>query len=196
MDYLISMYIDNELSLAEKRIFVEEIHADLGFKDKAVAYLDLERELRSSLVPEEGKAPAAVSSPPQRSRLFAWVRPFPGLAYAAAALVVLAAFYLTFSPAPQNSFHSQPAGSQHRFVLYEADTSQVEIAGSFTGWQRIPMQPAATSGYWEITLEIPPGEHVFSYILDGDTILADPTILTQEADDFGTTNSILVMEAS
>ncbi len=45
-------------------------------------------------------------------------------------------------------------------------------------------------------MEIPPGEHVFSYILDGDKILADPTILTREEDDFGSINSILVVEAS
>ena len=71
-----------------------------------------------------------------------------------------------------------------------------EIAGTFTNWQRIPLQPAGLSGYWEITLEIPPGEHAFSYILDGNKILADPTIDVQEEDDFGTINSILIVEAS
>ncbi len=58
------------------------------------------------------------------------------------------------------------------------------------------MQPAGSTGYWEITLEIPQGEHAFSYILDGDKILADPTISVREEDDFGTINSILVVEAS
>jgi 1,4-alpha-glucan branching enzyme len=80
--------------------------------------------------------------------------------------------------------------------LFQSGSKQIEIAGSFTNWQRIPLQPAGSSGYWEITLEIPPGEHAFSYILDGNEILADPTIPAQEKDDFGTINSILVVEAS
>jgi hypothetical protein len=47
-----------------------------------------------------------------------------------------------------------------------------------------------------LEVDIPPGEHAFSYILDGDKILADPTIPVKEEDDFGTINSILVVEAS
>ena len=71
------------------------------------------------------------------------------------------------------------------------DGGQVEITGSFTGWSALPLKKAGTSGYWEITLELPVGEHRFSYILEGDRQLADPTILTREQDDFGGENSIL-----
>ncbi|MGB6970773.1 MAG: glycogen-binding domain-containing protein [Desulfobulbales bacterium] len=192
MDYLISMYIDNELSIDDKIIFVEHVHAEQGFTDDAVAFLEQEKALRSAL-PEQ--APE-VALPFMQSPKLSFLAPKPlGLAFAASLLILVALFY-TLAPPPQNGFHPLPAGHQHRFVIYQSGIKQIEIAGSFTNWQRIPLEPAGSAGYWEITLDIPPGEHVFSYILDGDTILADPTISAQEMDDFGTINSILVVEAS
>ena len=192
MNYLISMYIDNELSIDDKIIFVEHVHAEQGFTDDAVAFLEQEKALRSAL-PEE--APE-VALPFMQSTKLSFLAPKPlGLAFAASVLILVALFYTLALP-PQNGFHPLPAGHQHRFVIYQSEIKQIEIAGSFTNWQRIPLQPAGSTGYWEITLEIPAGEHVFSYILDGDTILADPTIPAQEKDDFGTINSILVVEAS
>jgi len=192
MDYLISMYIDNELSIDDKIIFVEHVHAEQGFTDDAVAFLEQEKALRSAL-PEQ--APE-VALPFMQSTKLSFLAPKPlGLAFAASLLILVALFY-TLAPPPQNGFHPLPAGHQHRFVIYQSGIKQIEIAGSFTNWQRIPLEPAGSAGYWEITLDIPPGEHVFSYILDGDTILADPTISAQEMDDFGTINSILVVEAS
>jgi 1,4-alpha-glucan branching enzyme len=85
---------------------------------------------------------------------------------------------------------------ENRFVLFEPAAEQVELTGSFTGWQRISMQRIGHSGYWELNLEVPSGEHRFAYILDGRRRIADPTLLTREKDDFGGENSILSMEES
>ena len=79
----------------------------------------------------------------------------------------------------------------HRFVIYQPGVEQVEITGSFTDWRALPMNKAGAGDYWEITIDVPAGEHRFSYILEGDQQLADPTILTREKDDFGGENSIL-----
>ena len=49
------------------------------------------------------------------------------------------------------------------------------------------------SGYWEIFLDVPEGEHRFAYILDGQHQVADPTVPMRETDDFGGQNSILVL---
>lgn len=192
MDYLISMYIDNELSIEDKIVFVEHVHADQRFTVDAVSFLKQEKALRGAL-PDQ--APEMALPFLRRAKLSFWAPKPLGLALAASLLVLVTLFF-TFTPPPQNGFHPSPAGHQHRFVIYQSGISQIEITGSFTNWQRIPLEPAGSTGYWEITLDIPPGEHVFSYILDGDTILADPTIPAQEKDDFGTINSILVVEAS
>jgi len=192
MDYLISMYIDNELSLDDKIDFVEHVSADKGYAGDAVSFLKQEKALRGAL-PE--KVPEV--SLPFSSRIrFAFGTPRTlGLAFAAC-LLILATFFLTYTPPPQIALQPVAAGQQHRFVIYRAGIKKIEIAGSFTNWQRVPLQPDGSSGYWEITLEIPPGEHAFSYILDGDKILPDPTVPVREKDDFGTVNSILVVEPS
>ena len=81
----------------------------------------------------------------------------------------------------------------NRFVIYRPDVTRAEITGSFTDWQRVPMHAVGSSGYWEIILALPEGEHRFSYILDGQDSFPDPTILTREEDDFGGQNSVLLV---
>ena len=85
----------------------------------------------------------------------------------------------------------EPLSTAHRFVIYQPGVEQVEITGSFTDWRSLPMTRAGAGDYWEITIDVPVGEHRFSYILEGDQRLADPTILIREKDDFGGENSIL-----
>jgi len=79
----------------------------------------------------------------------------------------------------------------HRFVIYRPDISHAEISGSFTNWQNRPMDRVGDTGYWEITLNVPKGEHRFIYILDGQQRFPDPTLPDREEDDFGGENSIL-----
>ena len=76
-------------------------------------------------------------------------------------------------------------------MIYQPEAKQVQLTGSFIDWRRLPLRKAGTSGYWEVTLDLPAGEHRFSYILEGDKRLADPTILAREKDDFGGENSII-----
>ena len=81
----------------------------------------------------------------------------------------------------------------HRFVLFQPDVSRVEITGSFLGWEAVPMRRSGASGYWEVVLEVPAGEHRLCYILEGDRRIPDPTIPIREKDDFGGENSILAV---
>jgi hypothetical protein len=192
MNYLISMFIDHELSIDDKIAFVEHVHADQQFMDDTVSFLKQEKALRGSLTEQ---VPDVVLPFLHRYKFsFLTARPL-GVAFTVSLLILLT-LYFTHTQPPQNDFYPTPTSHQHRFVIYQSGIKQIEIAGSFTNWQRIPLQPAGSTGYWEITLEIPPGEHTFSYILDDNIILADPTIPVKEKDDFGTINSILVVEAS
>jgi 1,4-alpha-glucan branching enzyme len=60
-------------------------------------------------------------------------------------------------------------------VLFEPVAERVELTGSFTGWQRVAMQRIGDSGYWQLNLPVPAGEHRFAYILNGERRMADPT---------------------
>lgn len=180
-DQLISMYIDDELDLDDKIIFVETVHADRQFKDEAVDLLRQEKRICADVA---DRLPALRIEKRRSAWLERLVRP---LAAAAAGLAAAAVLWMAFWPAPE------PSLRPWRFVIYQPDAQGVELAGSFSSWRRIPLKHAGNSGYWEITLDLPKGDHRFSYIIEGSRRMADPTIAVREADDFGGENSILTV---
>lgn len=184
MNSMVSLYIDDELSLEEKSEFIERIHKDSSYYVETKELLDQERLIRSDML--EFEPETKFSIPFQWSGIirFLW-RPIGFAAVAAACAILVMAVHT-----PQR--HDQKV---NRFVIYRPDVSRVEITGSFTGWQRVPLQMVGNSGYWEVSLKLSKGEHRFTYILDGDQPYADPTILSVENDDFGGMNSIIKVES-
>jgi len=182
-DYLISSYIDDELDLDEKIEFVETVHAEAPFKDEAVDLLQQEKLIRGKVT---DRVPS-VTLQPGRRRALSWWRP-AGMFAAGLAAALLVMFLVT----PQQE-QAQLMRTTHRFVLFQPDVSRVEITGSFLGWEAVPMQRSGASGYWEVVLEVPAGEHRLCYILEGGRRIPDPTIPIREKDDFGGENSILAV---
>lgn len=185
-DHLISIFIDDELTLDEKIEFIQAICDRPGFKDAALTLVEQERWLRSEVVTA---APMPQPETPQRwsgFRLRAFMNPLLAAAFVG---IVAVSSYLYFdrTPDPQKVFH--------RFVVYRPEAEQVAVAGSFTRWEPRPLHRAGSSGYWELTLELPAGEHRFTYLLDGGKGFADPTLPTREKDDFGGENSVLRVSA-
>lgn len=184
MDYLTSMYIDDELDLDEKIQFVDKVYSTRAFYEDTRALLLQEKLLRT--LPDTSMLPLR---PPRAAgaghRFKNILKPlaFATAGVAAAGLLLVS---LVTTPAPAQCFN--------RFVIYEPAAHRVELAGSFTGWQRRPMEPVGNSGYWELNLQVPSGEHRFAYILDGSRQMADPTLPRREQDDFGGANSILNVE--
>ena len=190
MNYLISMYIDNELSLEEKVTFVERVHLSAAFKGDTVSLLEQEKILKTTL---NKKAPELLLSESFGKKTPRLSLHTVGLALAACLLVILSFMFVDISPDGIQDMPA-PSTSQQRFVIFQDGINQAEITGSFTNWERIPLLQAGESGYWHITLDVLPGEHRYSYILDGSRQLADPTVENRESDDFGAENSILVVE--
>ena len=182
-DYLISSYIDDELDLDEKIEFVETVHAEAPFKDEAVDLLQQEKLIRGKVT---DRVPS-VTLQPGRRPVLSWLRP-AGMFAAGLAAALLVMFLVT----PQQE-HGQMMRTSHRFVLFQPDVDRVEITGSFLGWEAVPMRRSGASGYWEVVLEVPAGEHRLCYILGGDRRIPDPTIPIREKDDFGGENSILAV---
>ena len=177
-DYFISMFIDDELDLDEKIVFVEAVHSDKAFKDETIDFLQQEKVIGSEVVDQVPSVDVPVR---QKFRFPIW-RPIGIFAAGLAAAMLM--LFLT-------SISQERLSTSHRFVIYQPEVNQVEITGSFIGWKTLPMKRVGTSGYWVITLDLPEGEHRFSYILEGNRRLTDPTILSREHDDFGGENSIL-----
>ncbi|MCF6188741.1 MAG: glycogen-binding domain-containing protein [Desulfobulbaceae bacterium] len=199
-EYLISMFVDDELDLDEKIEFVETVHENKKFKDETVELLEQEKLLQSDMVtalPEMSmpETPIPERTIPEKTRstpgLFKlWFGPFAGFATAMA----LAAGLFLVRPAPGPT----PVISQaelHRFVLYLPDADQAEIIGTFTDWSPVALEKIGTSGYWAISLKLPKGEHRYSYLIENGRQIADPTVLTREQDDFGGENSVIQVAA-
>jgi hypothetical protein len=178
MDHIISMYIDNEMSLNEKIEFVKKVKTDNEFSGNTIDLLEQEKTLRSEVV---DRIPQ-IKFHGKKSFTFPKWRPMALFGSALAAALIL-----WLSPI----FSTKETPTPFRFVINQPNISQAEITGSFTKWQNIPMKKVGDRGYWEITLDLPKGEHRFVYILDGQKRLTDPTLQGREKDDFGGENSIL-----
>ncbi len=182
MNYLISKFFDNELGLDDKIEFVDRVHEDRIFKDESIELLGMEKIIRADVVDRIPSLKVKI----RKKRISFGLRPLGLLVSAAAAALIL--FFILWHPV-------QNPATSHRFVIYRPDVTQAEIAGTFTGWQRIPMNRIGSSGYWDITVNLPLGEHRFTYILDGEKRFADPTVAARELDDFGGQNSIISVES-
>jgi hypothetical protein len=179
-DYLISMFIDDELDLDDKVEFVQTVYDDRHFKDETVDLLRQEQAIRGEVVE---RTPPVELSAKRKTPPFVWKWLAVFASGLAAAMLV---FFMSFPDRDREAM-----SVSHRFIIFQPEADRIEITGSFTGWDALPLKPAGNSGYWEITLDLPEGEHRFSYIVEGGRRLADPTVLTREKDDFGGENSII-----
>jgi hypothetical protein len=188
MDHLISMYIDNELSIDDKILFLEHVYDNKPYKDDAVGLLEQEKLLSASL---NKTAPDVVLKTRHARILPLFNRP---LGWAVAACLLAVFSFMGGQDFTQIKPAAEPTTVLHRFVIHQQKAQRVEITGSFTNWQSVPLVPSGTNGYWEISLKLPAGEHHYTFLVDGSESLPDPTVATQESDDFGSTNSILNVE--
>lgn len=196
-EILISQYIDDELNLREKLHFLEELAKDEEYSREAISLVSQEillensedalmAEVREDDFDHDLKAPTS-----KRNKVF-----FKLAGAMATAACVLLAFIVLLHSSRQEMKPEvvRPAGVPHRFVLYMPDAKQVAISGSFNDWARVPMEQPGNSGYWEADLVLSPGEYRFSYLVEQNHPMADPTILAKERDGFGGMNSILKVE--
>lgn len=200
MDYFISMYIDDELSLDEKIQFVKTVHGNSTYAEEAISLLRQEKELVELVCRQ---LPETIQPPhyqPPSGRLFRW-------AVAASLLLVLSflgginmhrlqmSSELLTVEEPSAEQSSMDSYHSHRFIIRQKGITKVEITGSFTDWQKVSLLPTGSDDYWEVTLPVPDGEHRYSFIVDGSKRLPDPTVLVRETDDFGTVNSIINIQS-
>ena len=184
MSHLISQFIDNELHIDEKITFVQQVHHDKGFMSESIALLEQEKMLGAPVVTHVPE----VRLKPSKRVIGSWIRPAKILVPALAMAAILVVLFMPPAEKPENGL------VPFRFVFFRPEVNRVELTGSFTGWRNVAMNPVGSSGYWEITLNLPQGEHRFSYIIEGKEQMADPTVLAREEDDFGGQNSILFLK--
>lgn len=185
-EYLISQFLDNGLSLDEKKQFVESVRDD-EFHRQTIELLEQEKILRGCMVAEYPDKPKVTLEQRFRLFLFAYHPAFAGFTLA---MLLIAGIFTLKSP-EQLIMPADYAKIQHRFVLYLPDTDATSLVGNFSNWQPIPMQKVDNSGYWTTHVTLTPGEYRYSYLTKEGQKIADPTIIDREYDDFGGENSVI-----
>jgi 1,4-alpha-glucan branching enzyme len=67
--------------------------------------------------------------------------------------------------------------ARHTFRVYLPEAEGIELVGSFTDWRTRPVRMTREhTGWWSVSLgptALPPGDHDFSYLVNGTQWLAD-----------------------
>ena len=81
-----------------------------------------------------------------------------------------------------------------RFLLAHADARSVALAGSFNGWSTTSHRMSRqASGMWTIVVTLPPGEHVFMFVVNDVEWITPPAADDYADDGFGKRNGIVVV---
>lgn len=84
-----------------------------------------------------------------------------------------------------------------QFVLVAPDAKKVAVVGDFNGWDSQHVQYQAQhrgGGVWSVTAPIPVGHHRYSFVVDDSVWVVDPSAPRVTDNDYGVTNSALVVE--
>ena len=86
-----------------------------------------------------------------------------------------------------------PAGV--RFVMLHPEARSVALAGSFNHWSTSshPLARTQASGVWTTVVALPPGEHLFMYVVNGEQWVSPPLAEDYVDDGFGSKNGIVVV---
>jgi 1,4-alpha-glucan branching enzyme len=108
----------------------------------------------------------------------------------------------TQKPAPEKSPGQKPAAekpkqeqSREKTVEFRLSMPQAQTAcvvGTFNNWdtKRTPMQKDAAG--WKASIPLAPGRYEYRFVADGQW-LSDPNAKESVGNDFGSTNSVLVV---
>jgi hypothetical protein len=82
---------------------------------------------------------------------------------------------------------------QVRFVFVAPYATRVSLVGDFNGWNAstMPMRRSADGRAWLLEVPLPPGRHVYAFVVDGD-VTADPAA-PRAGDDFGVPSSVVLV---
>jgi hypothetical protein len=121
----------------------------------------------------------------------------PAYALGALALAVLAGVLLprpSPAPFPAAVVAERPAGARLyvQFRLEAPGASQVELAGSFTGWSPLYELHEGAPGVWTALVPLEPGVHDYTFVVDGERWVVDP-YAPRVQDSFGGSNSRLFL---
>jgi hypothetical protein len=82
-----------------------------------------------------------------------------------------------------------------QFVLDAAAAKSVALVGDFNGWDgsTTPLARDSASGAWSVVAAVPPGRHVYAFLVDGKVWTLDPRAPKTKDSDYGTEQSVVIV---
>jgi len=73
--------------------------------------------------------------------------------------------------------------------------SSVALVGDFNNWdpKATPLRAASTGSVWSVEVPVPPGRHLYAFVVDGKVWRPDPAAPKATGEDFGEPNSALTV---
>jgi hypothetical protein len=96
---------------------------------------------------------------------------------------------------PVANTSAESRGVPVAFGLQLANAKSVSVVGDFNGWDptATPMERVGGTGAWSATLLAKPGRHLYAFMVDGTTLMADPRAARAKSTDFGGDASVLMV---
>lgn len=103
-----------------------------------------------------------------------------------------AATRLPEAAAPPSTLRPPPV----RFALVAPGATRVSLVGDFNQWNAAatPMRQLGDGRLWLVEVPLPPGRHVYAFVVDGD-VTPDPAAPRAGEEDFGTPSSVVLVGA-
>jgi hypothetical protein len=99
-------------------------------------------------------------------------------------------------PSAFSASKASPSPQSVQFVLVAPDAKKVAVVGDFNGWDVSHAGYQAQhrgGGVWSVTARVPLGHHRYSFVVDDSVWVADPIAPRAVDNDFGVTNSAIVV---
>lgn len=110
---------------------------------------------------------------------------------AACAAAVAVAILLARGPHPEPVVEAGTV--RHQFVLVAPGAQTVSLVGDFNGWDLTATPLRRRGTVWTIEMPLPPGRHVYSFVVDGAEWVPDATAPRAPDDEFGRASSVLLL---
>lgn len=81
------------------------------------------------------------------------------------------------------------------FALHAGQAREVVVVGDFNHWDvhATPLARPTGTGDWRTAVRLPPGRHVYAFVVDGTHWVPDPSAPRAVDNDFGAPNSVVMV---
>jgi hypothetical protein len=79
------------------------------------------------------------------------------------------------------------------FALKATMADEVSVIGSFNGWEpdHHEMRLNKERNQWTLTVMLPPGQHEYAFLINGEKVISDPKATFTRSEGFGSRNSVI-----